>query len=97
MAWTRDQINHLLESNDRAVERGIIRLYNLQTSDEQVAQHTKHLNNMGFQSNVSKLGTYYARWILRGNHLTGVHLSRARKIAIRHSRQLVEIANRGGE
>ena len=33
--WTRDEINEILNTNDAAVERAIIRLFELQNEDEQ--------------------------------------------------------------
>lgn len=94
MAWNRTQINELLNTNPKAVERAMVRLYDLQTKDEKVNNGSRWLNGQGFQSSAAKRGTYYARWVLGGRPLTGVHLERARAIAVRHSRQLVEIANR---
>ena len=91
--WTRDDINGLLETNDLAVERAMVRLYELQTQDEQESSTTRVHNGQGFGSWYAKRGSYYARWVQSGRRLTGSHLDAARKIAIKHSRQLVEIAN----
>lgn len=91
--WTRDQINELIRSNDRAVERGIVQLFNLQTADERRSECTTLHNGVGFNSCSARSGTYYAKWILSGRNLTGVHLEKARKIVLKHSRQLVDIAN----
>lgn len=91
--WTRDEINRLLENNPHAVERAILRIYERQTSTEQARGDTLLHNGVGFSSCHAKRGTYYAKWILSGRHLTGEHLEKARRIAIHHSRQLVEIAN----
>ena len=93
MAWDRNQINQMLLTRNDAVERGIVQLFKLQTADEQQVGDTKHHNNVGFNSSSTKAGSYYAQWVLSGRHLTGKHLDNARKIAIKHSRQLVEIAN----
>lgn len=93
MEWTREKINELLSTNPRAVERGIVRLYQNQTLDERSSDATMHHNNTGFNSCSAKKGSYYAKWVMSGRQLTGHHLENARKIAIKHSRQLVEIAN----
>lgn len=93
MAWTRTQINNLLNTNPAAVERAMVRLYDLQTKDEKANGGTRWNNGQGFAANAGKRGTYYARWVLGGRQLTGVHLERARSIALRHSMQLVNIAN----
>lgn len=94
--WTRPLINALLKQNNRAVERAMVRLHDLQTRDEQRDSTTRVLNNAGFSAAHARRGTYYARWVLGGRRLTGWHLENARKIALRHSRQLVEIANGEG-
>jgi hypothetical protein len=91
--WTRSDIDALLVSNSRAVERAMVVLYDLQTQDEKVTAGARHLNGRGFSANAARKGTYYARWVLGGRHLTGHHLDRAQAIALRHSRQLVEAAN----
>lgn len=90
--WTKDKIRLLLQSDNRAVERAIVAIYHRQTFDEQATKETKHHNNMGFSSAHSRLGTYYAEWVLKGNHLTGNHLEKARKIALRYTDQLLKVA-----
>ena len=116
--WTRDEINELLNRNDIAVMRGIIRLFELQTADEVSTAQTKHENSVGFSAADAKAGTRMARWLLGLNDRNekryppkdlrhplcqkilgrythgGTVMSRARKITLKHSRQLVDIANR---
>ena len=118
MSYTRDQIDNILRTNDRAVERAILRLFELQTADEQNATSTKHDNGRGFRSSDARAGTRFARWLLGMNDRNVVKyakklltnpkadrifinycrkgervIDRARRIALTHSRQLVEIAN----
>lgn len=93
MPKTRDEINSLLRSNNRAVEVGIYRIFQLQTEDEQANENTKHLNNVGFAHADAKYGTYLARWVEQGKSLSGRHLARARKMCLKYSRQLTAIAN----
>ena len=116
--WTRDEINEMLRTNDKAVERAIVRLFELQNADEQRFATTNVHNNRGFCSSDARAGTRFARWI-QGlddknrkkfpakslNHPRAYRIfrnyckngegviGRARRIAIKHSRQLVEIAN----
>jgi hypothetical protein len=63
--WTRGEIDGLLKSSDRAVEKGILTLCRLQTVDERAAGETKHHNSRGFNSAHARVGTRFARW-LRG-------------------------------
>jgi hypothetical protein len=84
-------------ASDRWVERAIIALYEQQTKDEQFQSETRHRNGVGFAANEASRGSYYARWILSGRKLSGIHLIRARKIACRHVLQLVRLAHAGSE
>jgi hypothetical protein len=91
--WTRAEIDAKLHTDPRWVERAMVRLFELQTYDEQRADQTKHHNNRGFCGWAAKRGSYYARWVKSGKRLNFYHLKRARKIALKHSRQLVDTAN----
>jgi len=115
--WTRAEINELLDRNDIAVMRGIVRLFELQTADEVSTAQTKHENSVGFSAADAKAGTRMARWLLGMNDRNevryppkdlrhplcqnilgryahgGTVMQRARKITLKHSRQLVDIAN----
>lgn len=91
--YTREDIDQILRSNPKSVGRAMIRLYELQTKDEQQSEHTLENNGRGFCSYAAQKGTYYARWVLSGRELIGKHLDNALKIALKHSGQLVAIAN----
>lgn len=91
--WTPDAIAALLDRNDVAVERAVVAIFNRQTSDEQESESTKHDNGVGFNAFHAGLGSYYARWIQSGRHLTGNHLDKARRMMRRYVRQLAEIAS----
>ena len=91
--WTRPEIDEMLRTRNDAVERGIVRLFQLQTNEEQQAESTRLNNGVGFASYAARSGTYYARWVISGRALSGKHLDKARAICLKHSRQLVEIAN----
>jgi hypothetical protein len=91
--WTKAEIIGLVESNDRAVERAVLALYARQTDDEQTGGYTGHLNARGFNKADASYGSYCARWVKKGNHLTGKHLGRCRALVKKYHRQLVEEAN----
>lgn len=90
--WTEETITALLSSNNKAVERAILAIYNRQTQDEKACQTTRHSNSVGFSGADAATGSYYAQWVKRGNRLTGKHLDRARKMAIKYRKQLLTIA-----
>jgi hypothetical protein len=87
-----EYISWLLATNDRAVERAIVVLYNRQTVDEKAAEGTRHRNGRGFNIADAKKGTYMAKWILGGNHLTGQWLIDAKGLAYKYIGQLIEEA-----
>ena len=100
MTKTRDEITALLESNDRAVEVGIYRIFQLQTEDEKQASETKHSNGVGFGARDADFGTSLAkqveqnRMIGRGDRtLSEKQIAAARRMCIRYGRQLTAIAN----
>lgn len=90
--WTPDAIRDLLDRSDKAVERAVLAIYDRQTHDEQEVEDTRHRNGVGFASCHAHLGSYYAKWILAGRHLTGKHLDKARRMVRWYARQLSEIA-----
>ena len=88
----RIQVRQLLLSNTRAVERAILALYHCQTLDEQQSSSTQHQNGRGFNAFDAEVGSYYARWLLSGRHLTGHHVGKARAIALRYVGQLARMS-----
>lgn len=91
--WTKDEIKVMLATNDVAVERAVVAIYNRQTRDEQNAEETKHKNGVGFSGCHGHMGSYYAQWVLVGKRLTGRHADKARKMALHYVGQLTDIAN----
>jgi hypothetical protein len=116
--FTRTQIDNLLNTSDRAVERAMIVLFERQTEDEKSSADTRHDNSRGFNCTDARAGTRFARFlqgmddsnrvrfpkkslghpiarrIFRRHCKNGESpMGRARRIALTHSRQLVEEAN----
>lgn len=94
--WTREDIVSLLNTSDRAVERGVVAIWQRQTADEQSTDTTRHSNGIGFSGWSAHSGSYYAKWVESGRRLTGKHLDKARKIVLHHAAQLTRIANGEG-
>ena len=88
-----EYIEYILSVNDRAVERALVTIYKLQTEDEKEEKTTKHSNGVGFTAADAAVGTYYARYLMSGNRLTGDHLIKARTIALKYKRQLAAAAS----
>lgn len=94
MPWTEQQIIALLDTNDRAVERAIVAIYERQTADEKQTEHTRHDNSVGFRQNHAKRMSYFARLIKRGNRLFPSQLALSRSWMKMYRRQLADIANK---
>lgn len=74
--WTTADIVALLtDSNNarrcEAVKRGIRRLYDFQTSDEQAVGETRHRNGRGFSAFHGASGSRLACKLARGQYLKG--------------------------
>ena len=91
--WTRTEIETLINTSDRAVERAMVAIWKRQTEDEQDYRVTRHHNGIGFSGWTARSGSYYAQWVQLGRTLSGKHLAKARKIALHHAGQLTRIAN----
>lgn len=68
--WTKEKIVELLENNDKAVGRALLRLYQNQTVDEQIAKDVKHVNNKGFRPCHARIGVEMAEFFKARGFLT---------------------------
>lgn len=99
--WTPEDIKSLLMRNDAAVWRGIARIYELQTADEQAADATHHENGVGFSGADAAILSSFARQINEFDPLTSKfktplspkQLVIGRKKILKYSKQLAMIAN----
>jgi len=79
MAWTKAQIINLLETNDVAVGRALVRLNERQTADEQTIKGTKYHNGMGFRPCHARMGTSMAQFFQKAGRLTEKQVAYWRK------------------
>lgn len=96
---TREQFRGMLataraRSDHRLMEKSILALYALQTADERQDAHTKRGNNRGFSKVTDAKGSYIARWLLRGNRVSGKYIEFGYRISHEHAGQLARIANK---
>ncbi len=88
-----DYIKWLLTTNDKAVERAMVVLYDMQTAGEQNSGSTSELNGKGFNAYDARSGTYYAKWVKSGRSLTGKFLVNARVMSFKYAGQLAKLAS----
>lgn len=91
--WTIDAIKNLLNTNDRAVTRGILVIYSRQTADEKQSEDTRHHNGVGFSAFDAKILSSFAIQLVQGRNLSVRQMEVARKLMPKYSRQLAEVAN----
>ena len=77
--WNHDSIVALLNRSDLAVERALVTLFNLQTTDEQNTNHTHHHNSVGFSHIDADIFSSFAKYINSGRHLSVKQLYVCRK------------------
>lgn len=90
--WTEPTIFQLLKTNDRAVARGMVAIWQRQTAGEQGARATWVQNGVGFSASDAKRGSAWAARFLRGDKLDIGEMAAARKLILKYRRQLLAIA-----
>lgn len=92
--WTKESIQDLLNRNDLAVERAILRIYERQTWDEQESYSTRIENGKGFTGADAGFFSSLATQIqcgTPGHALTRKQRAKARKGIGKYWRQLLEV------
>jgi hypothetical protein len=93
LAEKKAKIQHLLATNNTAVEVALTRLLARQTSDERYSHTTVHANNRGFSGRDAEFGTSLAEWINKGHSLSYRQMIYGRKMVMKYWRQLIEEAD----
>lgn len=70
---SKEDIKYNLQHNTTWMERALVVLHNLQTTEEQVVDTTIEFNGKGFNGLDAKYLSYCAKWIKGGGHLNEKH------------------------
>lgn len=89
----KEDIKHLLETNDLAVLRGFIRIFQLQTEDEKVCEETQHHNNVGFTGRDGNFMSSVANQFVQSGTMTIGQFRPIKRRMIKYAGQLTKIAN----
>ena len=89
--WTKDSLKELLRTNDEAVIRGMKRIHEYQTSDEQVTEETKYRNDVGFSGCDAKLLSSFVEKHNKFGSLSDKQMFYARKKMVKYAGQLLLI------
>ena len=91
--YTKNEIKQLLITSDKAVVRGLVAIFQLQTQNEQYSDSTSELNGVGFNGLDAKFGCSLAKQILSQRSLSLKQIEAGRKLILKYAGQLMRIAN----
>ena len=89
--WNKEEIIKLLLTNNKAVERAILRLYSFQTDEEKFYGHTETINGVGFNRyDTNILSNFAEQLTIYKKPLSSKQLAIARKKLIKYTGQLLK-------
>ena len=91
--WTKEEIAQMMQSNQKALIAGLLRIYNHQTLDEQSSKNVKYHNGIGFKVQDATILTSIAQYYLRYNKLSEKQLALVQKKMMKYAGQLAKYAN----
>lgn len=91
--WTEEEIKTLIQNNDKALYKALLKLYSLQTDDEKVMQCAHHFNGAGFNGVDAPILSSFAEFLKKTGFLTPKQRFIARKKLIKYNKQLTRLAN----
>jgi hypothetical protein len=91
--WKKPEIMIMLQDRDRAVERGIVAIYNKQTESEQDTESTREHNGVGYNGTDAAFMSSLAKQLLSGRTLSQKQLEAGRRCLMKYAGQLTKIAN----
>jgi hypothetical protein len=89
--WDKDRIQALIEINDDAVYRAMLRIYEKQTADEQQYATTHIYNSVGFTGTDAEIMTSFTNAYQKYGRLTTKQMAIARKKMKKYWKQLLEV------
>ena len=91
--WKKEEIKELLEKNNVAVIKGLIRIYELQTDSEREWETTTEDNGVGFTGVDGEILTSIANQFLKYGSVTEKQFAIVKKKMSKYAGQLAKIAN----
>ena len=89
-AWTQDMIKELIRTNDKAVVRALLVIYNYQTDSEKAWGETKFDNGIGFNGVDANILTSFAQQVNARGFLSPKQMDIARKKMLKYSGQILK-------
>jgi hypothetical protein len=91
--WKKEEIKDLLQKSDKAVMRGLVVIYSLQTEDEKKAEETSEHNGVGFSGVDAKFLSSLAKQVMVKGRLSEKQMLHARKKMMKYAGQLTLVSN----
>lgn len=89
-AWTQDMIKELIRTNDKAVVRALLVIYNYQTDSEKAWGETKFDNGIGFNGVDANILTSFAQQVNARGFLSPKQMFIARKKMLKYAGQILK-------
>ena len=89
--WTKDDIKALLETNDAAVIKAMLRIFEYQTYSEQESEHTQDFNGVGFSGVDGEILSSFTKQFQTRGFLSPKQMIIARKRMQKYASQLLLI------
>jgi len=86
--YTQQDIQDMLKTNDKAVIRAMLVIYEYQTEDEKNSDETLHANGMGFSGADAFILTQFTKFYKEHGFLSGKQLEIARKKMPKYAKQI---------
>lgn len=93
MKHTKESIQALLETSDKALLRGLMVIFALQTVSEKESHMTREHNGVGFSPFHAEFLSSLAHQLQRGRTLSPKQMAALRKTMRRYAGQLAKVAN----
>lgn len=93
MKHTKESIQALLETSDKALVRGLMVIFALQTASEKESHMTREHNGVGFSPFHAEFLSSLAHQVQRGRSLSPKQTAALRKTMRRYAGQLAKVAN----
>ena len=91
--WTEHNVRELISTNEKALIKALLAIWNYQTNSEQAIGDAIEDNGVGFNKPDSFTAKKYIRIINRGEKLRAYELDKLRRVMYKYVKQLVKIAN----
>jgi hypothetical protein len=86
--YTIDDVRKSLETDDKALMRGLLRIYAAQTEDEKEAKETTKHNSVGFNGTDANILSSFAEQLVKKRTLSPKQLAICRKKMPKYAKQI---------